>query len=78
MGVSGAEELETAYSFLCCPIIQECSVKENPDRKKNIYERIPSLQICEHNWINRENDFVENRFLRELQWIFKEGIGNRL
>ena len=34
MGVSSAEELETAYSFLCCPIIQECSEKENPDRKK--------------------------------------------
>ena len=33
MGVSSAEELETAYS-LCCPIIQECSEKENPDRKK--------------------------------------------
>ena len=28
-------ERELASPFPCCPIIPECEVKENPDRKKN-------------------------------------------
>ena len=33
MGVYNKEKLKLPSPFLCCPVIHECQVKENPDRK---------------------------------------------
>ena len=30
-GESGGEELKSVFPFISCPMIPECSVKENPD-----------------------------------------------
>ena len=35
MCVNGKEELKLTSALPCCPIIGQCPVKENPDRKKH-------------------------------------------
>ena len=46
-GESRREELELASPFPCCPVIPECEVKQNPDRKEKwtAYQTLSKVNI---------------------------------
>ena len=55
------------FPFACCPVIRECSIKENPDTKKgNNLEKMENTHVCynsRNSWNNYSSPIARKRTL---------------